>query len=256
MYVRRVQLGGVAAAICGLLGSSVLAHAQDVVVPRDQRAREIFQEGREAVQAGNLRVAAARFERAFELSGRPVLLLNVASAFEALGDREGALAALQQYLLLEPESEQWSAVALRIQRLGGVVPRRGLAVRVRRNAAESHGDATDDGPDRLLTWIAAGLAGTALVIGGVLFVDAAARYQSLQASCGAIGCPDEEVDGVATRVTAAWALTGVAVASAALATVLFFVEGSEPSEGEGSSSDRALRVGVGPGALALSGSFP
>lgn len=63
----------------------------------DERARDLFEQGREAYRNGNYRVALDRFAESFELSGREPLLYNIALAAEHLGDYDRAIAALEEY---------------------------------------------------------------------------------------------------------------------------------------------------------------
>jgi len=71
------------------------AFAQDEEAPEeeayDEEARMLFEAGRRAFDDGRFEEALGHFQRAYELSGRPQLLFNVASAFDRLGrKREGA----------------------------------------------------------------------------------------------------------------------------------------------------------------------
>ena len=117
-----------------------------------------------------------------------------------------------------------------------------------RTAAPREAVKSDDVPSRkrgrLFTWIVAGTAG-ALAIGGVIMgVSAQSKYSELQDRC-APSCGDEEVDAVASRVTGANVMFGLAGAAAVTAVILFFVEGRSAS-GKQESTSSALRLKVRP----------
>ena len=96
----------------------------------------------------------------------------------------------------------------------------------------------------MFTWILAGTAG-ALAIGGALMgASAQSKFSELEDRC-APACSDEEVDSVATRVTGANVMFGLAGAAAVTAVILFFVEGRSAS-GKQESTSSALRLKVRP----------
>lgn len=75
------------------------------VDPRlDAEARALFLAGETAYDAGRYEAALEYFTRAHELSGRPGLLFNIASASERLRRDEEALAAYEQYLSELPDA--------------------------------------------------------------------------------------------------------------------------------------------------------
>lgn len=79
-------------------GSALAAPKKSVDKAADARARELFQRGDEAYAEGRYEDAHTAFAEAYELSGRPQLLFNVANALERLGRHAEALEALEEYL--------------------------------------------------------------------------------------------------------------------------------------------------------------
>ena len=79
-----------------LLGST--AHADD-------RARELFQNGRDLYNQGRYEAAITAWAEAYELDARPVLLFNLANAYERVGRLEEALEALLGYRPYAPAEE-------------------------------------------------------------------------------------------------------------------------------------------------------
>lgn len=85
--------------------SVVLAQSEEVSEENEERARELFQAGDEHYANGRYEDALAAFEEAYALSGRPLLLFNMANAQERTGMYEDAIASLERYLPDADESE-------------------------------------------------------------------------------------------------------------------------------------------------------
>jgi hypothetical protein len=79
---------------------SGLAHADEPSV--EARAHAFFQQGIEAVQRGELTLAAERFEAAQALSPNPIVLYNLGQTYSALGWPVQAERALRLYLATDP----------------------------------------------------------------------------------------------------------------------------------------------------------
>ena len=75
----------------------------------------LFKAGEAAFGDGRFEAAIEHFERAYELSHRPVLLLNIASAQSDLNDNAAARRTLEQLIAQYPQSE---AATKARQRLG------------------------------------------------------------------------------------------------------------------------------------------
>jgi tetratricopeptide (TPR) repeat protein len=58
----------------------------------------VFEQGRAAFEAGEFDVALARFQRAYQMSGRAALLFNMGSAAERLRHDEEAIGYYERYL--------------------------------------------------------------------------------------------------------------------------------------------------------------
>jgi hypothetical protein len=65
---------------------------------RDVEARRLFQEGDRLYQEGRYEDAIVRFEESYAMSGRPLLLFNMANAYERLARYASAADALRRYL--------------------------------------------------------------------------------------------------------------------------------------------------------------
>ena len=72
----------------------------------EEEARNLFAHGRDAYEHGRYEEAIKKWEEAWRLSRRPLLLANLANAYERLGELQHAADLLGQYLDLAPEEER------------------------------------------------------------------------------------------------------------------------------------------------------
>lgn len=72
----------------------------------DQRARELYENGAVLYEEGRYEDAVAAWEEAWRLSGRPLLLYNMANAMERLGRWEEAMDLLNRYRAYAPADER------------------------------------------------------------------------------------------------------------------------------------------------------
>lgn len=92
------------------------AFAQSPGAQADQQARVLYQNGTDLFDEGRYADAIAAWEMAYVLSPRPLLLVNMASAFERLGDNVAALDKLYRYKAFAPPDER-STIERRIRSL-------------------------------------------------------------------------------------------------------------------------------------------
>jgi len=112
--VRGIVVAATLAAAVAGPGASPASAQRD---RRDSEARNLFEAGRLAMEDGRFEDALDYFQRAYELSGRPALLYNVATVAERLGRDEVALDALERYLAERPEADDRRAIERRIELL-------------------------------------------------------------------------------------------------------------------------------------------
>jgi tetratricopeptide (TPR) repeat protein len=72
----------------------------------DLRARELYRNGEQLYEEGLYEDAIVAWERAYDLSGRPLLLYNIANALERIGKWEEALRRINQYRAFATEEER------------------------------------------------------------------------------------------------------------------------------------------------------
>jgi tetratricopeptide (TPR) repeat protein len=206
----------------------------------DELARKHFESGVAYLQESDYPNALKAFEKSFELSKRPEILLNVATVHERSGDLRSAVGALERYLELAPTGAHVETVKLRIANLekriaeGGsdagsteptelpppvTTPSPAPSAPPGAPVAPDRAPATQ--PNRLPAYIAFGVGGLAAagaVLTGVL---AQSEYDDLEQRC-APNCPDDEVSSGKTLALTSTILTGVAVVGVGVGAYLFF----------------------------------
>lgn len=95
---------------------SAWAQEDPVSNTTDKVAREHFLRGERYYEEGAYEIAIVEFQKAFDLSGRPQLLFNLANCHERLSSYELAIEALRRYLKTVPEIER-DALVRRIRNL-------------------------------------------------------------------------------------------------------------------------------------------
>ena len=84
---------------------------------RDERARQQYQVGRDAYNAGDFQKAYDSFMESFTLSHEPALLYNLASALQGLRRPHDAAEALRSYVRLKPDDPDRPQIEQRIRTL-------------------------------------------------------------------------------------------------------------------------------------------
>ena len=180
---------------------------QPPTTSRDEEARMLFEAGRVSYAAGRFEDALGYFQRAYEISHRPVLLYNVGSAADKLRRDAVALTALRSYLEGVPNAENREEVEARIRVLAEVVaaaearqtptvtppPGEGTTTREGElNASLGHGDAPpprDESSSIFGTW-------WFWTIVGVVVVGATVGIIAATAGGGGLGPLDSGDDGM------------------------------------------------------------
>lgn len=239
----------------------------------DQAARLTFQAAREAFAAGDYERALERFEQAFNLSPRPVLLYNIGVTLDRLRRDEDAVARFTEYLEQIPDAPDRVEVEARIRVLQRAIDERRAAEAAReaeeearrgreREAAERRAreaaaqqavvaptPAPSEGErDGLHPAIALAVGGAALAVGGLLVwsgLDATSRnddYETYAGQPDAVRGEGERLyDRVRSAETRTNALIGVASGIAASAVVLaIFTDWSFGREDEGPDANTTV----------------
>lgn len=216
---------------------------------RDTEARSLFEAGRSAFQDGRFEDARVDFSRAYELSGRPELLYNLASAEDRLRDDAAALEHFEAYLREVPDASNRAEVEGRI-----AVLRSAVAARTGEDETRSAASEASHGPTVLATWI---LGGLALATGGLatgFWVAANDQYRGLEQGClAAGGCTSEEIgaSGVETSVTLTntFLVTSLVLAAGTATALALELTLTTPSD------DTLAALQVSPTSLGVRGQF-
>lgn len=267
---RRPAVGAAVALACSVWLCGVTSHAQST---SDDLARRHFDSGVAYLEESDYDNALKAFQKAYELSKRPEILLNIATVHERQGALPSAVAALKGYLEASPQGQHVETVKLRIQNL-----ERRLQEQDKAKAAES-GPApaaappapapatpapaapptkpvakapSKAEPNRLPAFISLGvggvLAGASLATGLI----AKAKYDDAKSSCGP-HCGDSQLSGSRTFAITSTVLTGAAVLGVGLGVALLLTTESDDAE-LGKNAPR-FDVALGPTAAAASAAW-
>jgi tetratricopeptide (TPR) repeat protein len=166
--------------VCFASSSVVEAQSSSSRDERIAAAKKAFAAGTRAYAEGDFETALQRFRRAYELTGSPDLLYNIATVSDRMRLDEEALEAYEGYLEARPKSADREHVASRIDVLREAIEARRRAeldaeIEARKAAVEA---AARVKAERPLTqyvgpgpgpWITIGVGSASLVTGAVLF---------------------------------------------------------------------------------------
>jgi tetratricopeptide (TPR) repeat protein len=229
---------------------------------RDERiveAKEAFALGTRAYADGEFESALASFRRAYELTGSPDLLYNIATVSDRMRRDEEALGAYEGYLEARPKSADREHVESRIAVLRAAIETRRRAeldaeIEARKAAVEA---AARVKAERPLTqhvgpgpgpWITIGVGGAALATGAVLVGIGQRDQKNVEnASAGSsYSMVQEMVDRGPRRSKAGVALMAVGGAGI-IGGVIWQLTGGH---------DEALpEVSIGPTGISVKGTF-
>ncbi|MBX3251131.1 MAG: tetratricopeptide repeat protein [Myxococcales bacterium] len=194
--LRSPVLGYVLALLLLLLAPPFAASAQD---EDDQRARLHFEAGRSHFEDGAYDRAREEFARAFELSGRPGLLLNLATTHERLAMYDDAIENLRTFIERVPDDPQVPRLQRRIQNLERLRDERAAGSEPTEPTDLGEDDAPDDAPDGARAEPAPpstpdrppGSAGGGLRLGGVIGLSVGALGLGATAIFGALALSED-----------------------------------------------------------------
>lgn len=125
----------------------------------------LFEEGAAAFKAGELQTAIEKFEQSYALEENPILLYNMARAYEGLDQPAPAVHHYRRYLEADPDTADRGAIEARITALDKELDRR-RELEARRKTPPPP-PPPDETPSPA-PWVVAGVGGLGLVLGGVL----------------------------------------------------------------------------------------
>ncbi len=234
----------------------VLATAPAFAQEKDELARRHFESGAAYFAEAEYEDALKAFKKAYELSHRHQILLNISIVEERLGHLEEAVAALDEYMLKNPSDPELETIRLRRDNLAERLEKQQKAS-TEEPAAEPEAvpEASSAGPEeppvrdpvaegaapsRVPAYVAfgaGGLAGIGAVITGLM---AQSEYDELESSCGGT-CTDDETSGGKSLALTSTILTGLAVVGVGVGVVLW----SSESSSEAPAPQASLRLHLG-----------
>lgn len=233
-----------------LLAWSGAAAADDA---SDELARRHFDSGAAYLEESDYDNALKAFQKSYDLSHRPEILLNIATVQERRGDLAAAITALQAYLAAAPQSDRAETTRLRIQNLQkrldetaaaqppAPIPPPPPPPQAAPPAPPPPAPPPKSEPDRLPAYIAFGVGGAGLVTAVVTGIVANAKYQDAKDHCGP-NCTDDQVSSVKTMALVSTIATGVAIVGAGVGVTLLL---TSSSSGSATTAPR-VRIAMGP----------
>jgi tetratricopeptide (TPR) repeat protein len=214
---------------------------------KDELARKHFESGVAYLEESDYENALAAFKKAYELSNRPEILLNVATVHERLGQPAPAIAALEEYLKVAPNGEHADTVRRRIENLqrreadvpppasppGNAVASEPAPVSTAPVPAPAPVAPPPPPPppppavrsSRVPVYLSLGVgaaSGIGAVVTGVL---AQQEYNDAETSCKP-SCSDDEVSSGKSLALTSTILTGVAVVGIGVGVTLWLIQPS------------------------------
>jgi hypothetical protein len=237
----------------------LLACVASAQTDADELARRHFDSGVAYLEESDLENALKAFEKAYGLSKRPTILLNIASVHERRGDTHAAITALRGYLDAEPTGEHAETTKLRLQNLekraaaspaplptppaAEPAPTPPAAPPPPPAAAPPPTEPAPS-PNRIPAYVAFGVGGVGVVAAVITGIVANGEYQSNKDECSP-NCSDEDVSTGRTMALVSTIATGVAVVGAGVGLTLILMEPRAPTAAGASGAQPAASVSLG-----------
>ena len=237
----------------------------------DELARRHFESGTAYLQESDYENALKAFQKSYQLSERPVILLNVATVQERMADLKGAIATLERYLEAAPKADNRKTIELRIENLKKRLPkeepdapRPGGEPGLEPEPAQDPAPAPEPTPEPApadpevesagpgpLPYVLLGVGG--LSLGGALLTGilASSEHSNAESTC-APNCSDDELSTGRTMALTSTILTGVGVVGVGIGAVLLLGGGNDHPE---ASSKPRVQVSLGPSGAAAAASW-
>jgi tetratricopeptide (TPR) repeat protein len=248
---------------CVLWLSTGPARAQST---SDDLARRHFDSGVAYLEESDYESALKAFQKSYDLSKRPEILLNIATVHERQSDLPAAVAALRGYLEAAPTGEHVETVKLRIQNLekriqeqqqaskpepAPLPPPAPVAPAPAAAPAKPLEPAPRAEPNRVPAYVTLGIGGAlgaGALVTGLL---AKSKYDDAEKAC-APSCSPAEVSSSRTLAITSTVLTGAALLGVGLGVALYLT-----ADGDAAPVGKAPRfdVALGPSAAAASAAW-
>ena len=236
--------------------SSASAAAQSASAA-DELARRHFESGAAYLEESDYENALRAFQKSFELSKRPEILLNIATVEERRGQIAAAISALKQYLAAAPKGQHADTAQLRIQnlekRLPPTEPKPEAPPVPEPSKAPDQPEAAPEAPVVIAdppapvrrtkrrptaAYVSLGV-GVATLVGAVVTgVLAKGEYDDAKATCNP-SCADSRLETGRNLALTSTILTAVGVVASGIGVTLLIVD-SRPSTGAATRTELAV----------------
>jgi tetratricopeptide (TPR) repeat protein len=227
----RVRAAALVAALIACGPGAAAADDPPVDPAADAEAQRRFTVGREHLERGEFEAAAREFEIAYDLSGRPELLFNIALAYRDAGKLREAINALERYLASGAAEADRPRLEQRLRSM-----RADLAAREAATGADVEAETS---PLVLSGIVVAGTGAAAMLASiatGLLALDAQATLDADYCDAGALCDPGFEptLDTARTFATATDVLllaggAALVIGAALVTTGLLLGDGEAPA---------------------------
>lgn len=267
------MVGAVALALCcPLLLRTEIPPA--LAQTSDEDARKHFDAGESYFKTSDYDGALREFQRAYQLSKRPLVLVSIAAVYERMGKLRETVETLTRYLNEDPNTKEKTTIEIRIENLKKRLDQQAQAktpdAEAGATAAPSAPSSappapsssssvpapvtgepvspTTQKPNRLPAYITWGVGGAAAIGALVTGLLANNKYNNAKSGCGStpVGCSDSEIQPVKDMALVSTILTGAAVVGAGLGTFLF-LSAKPPTSEKATRTAPGLSIGFGPG---------
>lgn len=179
-----------------------------------ERAGELFRESADHYKAGRFEKAIALLTEAYTLTSEPVLLYNLARAYEGHGELDKAITAYRRYLDQASDVKDRGAIERRVATLEKqLAEKKALekeAEDAKRRAAAAEREQPSPSP---VPWAIAGIGASGIVVGAVLGALANGRESDATAAPGQVDADAlaKEGETFATAANVSFAVGGALV---------------------------------------------
>jgi tetratricopeptide (TPR) repeat protein len=245
-----------------VLLASPCAHAEPTRTPSAQKSNEdraaaLYDKSADAYKRGDFKTAVDLLKEAYGLDPQPVLLYNLARAYEGLGDLDAAIDGYERYLAQNPKTEDKGAIEQRLVTLKRLRDDRNAAAKQheedqKKKSAPPPPTSPPPAPTHTIyPYIVAGAGGVGLVLGsvfGLMALSHRSDARSEPTQQRAIDL-DNQAQSLATVSTISFIAGSVLVAGGVAWWVL-------EEKGMTGSASPSVRVGIAPGFVGATGTLP
>jgi tetratricopeptide (TPR) repeat protein len=184
----------------------------------EARAAELYEKSAEAYKRGEFSAAVDLLKEAYGLDPQPVLLYNLARAYEGLGDLDHAIDGYERYLAQSPKAEDRGSIEQRILTLRRMRDERAALVKQNEQKKKEQPPPPPPPPKKehtIYPYVVGGAGAVGLVVGGVLGLSALshrsdARSEPVQTRAQDL---DSSAQSLATASTVSFVIGGLLVAA-------------------------------------------